>query len=263
MLLTFAGIEQLLSPLDCFCILVAAVGHDLGHNGWTNEIENELHDGKEIEEIRRTRSQTLGIPQVADRKLFPFLESFHATLLCDIMNEPDSRLFTDRCPEHIHSDARHTIVSAVMATDMQCHRDLISAADDRAKTLHHDGLPFATPATGDDRELIICNVLHAADISNPCMAFDVSAKWARLVDLEMCAQKSKLAELQRCEGGCCNCCFQSDTLTLAKGQVFFLGTICLPYMESLRALFPAMNHLTDRGRANLSTWFKKLIIIVN
>ena len=151
-----------------------------------------------------------------------------------------------------------------MATDMQCHKDLVKSVEARAKTLVT--CPFSMPASDADRDLIIRVILHAADISNPFLSFQTSAKWARLIVEEMIQQKrAEFVLLPKDDWDSMKDAEQSEQLkkdvetmgsiqAIADSQVFFVGTVCIPYFQKLVALFPAMQAVVDRGVRNLEIW---------
>ena len=93
---------------------------------------------------------------------------------------------------------RKLIVSAILATDMGVHKDLLARVMLRATrdAVHGAGSGGFARASPDDRSLLVCFLLHCADLSNPVLpptlsrriAAELGREFANQAELEQRAQ---------------------------------------------------------------------------
>jgi len=211
------------SPLEEFGILVAAVCHDVGHRGLNSDF------------YIKTRHE-LAI-QYNDISV---LENMHCSLSFEILLRSG---VTADWSEEEYTIFRKFFIQSVLATDMKQHFELTGKLGDMVLA---GGVP-AIPelVSPEDKRIIYCSIVHAADLANPTMPTKACYNWAvRVVD-EMYAQ-GKLEE----KSGFTVAPFMrhppTDTVEFAKLQLSFLGFIVSPLWKAMAAIWP--NALDDRIR---------------
>lgn len=138
-----------LSKSDSFSLLLASLGHDIGHPGITNAF------------LINTNS-----PLSIKFNNHSILENFHRfqfkKILIPFLNQSKS-IF----PVDYNSNLEHTlniVDNAILATDMAKH-------DDYVKEIHKLESDF------NNFKLLSCILIKCADISNVCRFLDPSCKW--------------------------------------------------------------------------------------
>ena len=183
--------------VDKFALLVAALAHDVGHEGVNNTF---------LVATRHPVTLTHGDTSP--------LERFHLASLYELCaHHPEADIFA-ACDDATWRAVRRTISNCVLHTDMVHHAPLLSRAElclqlhlesggveGGAPPVQADGgsssaaagdvapdgeaVLFASP---DNRLLLFSVLLHAADISNPAKPWPIATKWAHRVVSEFFAQ---------------------------------------------------------------------------
>ena len=92
-----------LNKLDCLSFLIAAVSHDLGHDGFTNSYH--------------INSVTQRAVDSNDKSV---QENFHASEMFRIMREDRYNFISDLSPEQFKV-FRQRAIGLILATDMESH----------------------------------------------------------------------------------------------------------------------------------------------
>ena len=191
-LLTLTDKRCLVAVVDKFALLVAALAHDVGHDGVNNSF---------LVATRHPMTLTHGDTSP--------LERFHLASLYELCaRHPEADIFA-ACDDATWRAVRRTISNCVLHTDMVHHGPLLSRAElclqlhletgggEGAASMQPDGGATADVAPGgeavlfaspDNRLLLFSVLLHAADISNPAKPWPIASKWANLVTTEFFAQ---------------------------------------------------------------------------
>lgn len=161
-----------LSLLDRSAMLIAALCHDLSHPGLTNEYhKNAL---SELALIYNDRS---------------VLENHHCSQTFRLFRRPELNIFVNVPPADF-SYIRSLILTLILSTDNANHFKLfrkLSAIFDSDNFVEEEE-EFSTkspnpPEESEERKeqkrVIMCGVLHAADISNPCKPWKQSSRWSQ------------------------------------------------------------------------------------
>ena len=138
-----------LSKSDSFSLLLASLGHDIGHPGITNAF------------LINTKS-----PLATYFDNHSILENFHRLQFKKILI-PFLNQSKDVFPVDGDTHLKHTLSivdNAILATDMAKH-------DDYVKEIHNLESDF------DNFELLSCILIKCADISNVCRPLNPSCKW--------------------------------------------------------------------------------------
>ncbi|OSX60788.1 hypothetical protein POSPLADRAFT_1070404 [Postia placenta MAD-698-R-SB12] len=150
-----------LTPEDIFALLIAAVGHDVGHPGLTNAF------------MKNARTP---LAVVYDDK--SVLEQMHYSLILQIMRHNGLGSLLDR--PHRGAAFRRLLLGTVLATDLSLHGEFM----DGFRALL-EGNPLDEQAC----KILLCQALiKCADISNPCRPYSVSKHWVAALESEWTSQ---------------------------------------------------------------------------
>ncbi|CAL1699728.1 unnamed protein product [Somion occarium] len=255
------GLIDCLNNSDIFALCIAAVGHDVGHPGLTN---NFLKNAK------------TPLAVVYDDK--SVLEQMHYSLLLQIMHQTGLGGILDRSsvppPRHSftaskngvnlshHSDPPKTVLSGhdppctntfrklllltVLSTDMGVHdtfmKDFEALITCRRSGTHTEDDDFRT------RVLICQALIKCTDISNPARPYKVSQHWASALSSEWSTQVLLEKHLHLPT----TVYPSSNELSKANGQVFFIERFADPLFDSVKRGVPQT--FASQCKENLRIW---------
>ncbi|KIY92160.1 high affinity cGMP-specific 3',5'-cyclicphosphodiesterase 9 [Monoraphidium neglectum] len=148
LILELSGAHELLSPLEELVLLVAAICHDLDHDGRSNSYHINAHT--ELAQRYNDRSVQ---------------ENHHCALTFAVLRSRGADLLAG-LPREDWRVARRLLVDTILATDMSHHFSLTQDLQQHP--------PVFSADSEADRALLMKAVLHAADISNPVRPFGVA-----------------------------------------------------------------------------------------
>ncbi|OBA20686.1 HD-domain/PDEase-like protein [Metschnikowia bicuspidata var. bicuspidata NRRL YB-4993] len=235
----------LLNSLQSLGLMIAALGHDVGHPGVTNAYM--------IKHASPT-SQLFG-----DRSV---LELFHASVFVNkILNiNWPSLLAAESSPQPNESLAlKDLIINSILATDMAEHFEYVS----KLKMLE-----LSSAEQTSDKVKLICSLLiKCADISNVTRPLRVSSQWALVLSHEF----SEVEVLERA--------VQNDPTKVAdavypqlpyslddiletypgihKGQIFFIQTFAEGLFRSIAEHFPGLQYTSEIMEENKQFWLDR------
>eukprot|EP00930_Biecheleria_cincta_P029080 TRINITY_DN2023_c0_g1_i1.p1 TRINITY_DN2023_c0_g1~~TRINITY_DN2023_c0_g1_i1.p1 ORF type:complete len:1370 (+),score=271.57 TRINITY_DN2023_c0_g1_i1:161-4270(+) len=252
--LDIAATEHYLSAVECYALLVAAVGHDIGHLGRNNIFLVET--GHELAIRYNDKSP---------------LENLHCSKLFEILSDPKANVFFELDAAN-SKQARQVIVEAILHTDYQFHvamvkefealyqvnTELFNASEDMYLASASD-----FPATevvdyfrGADVKKTLRNVfLHLSDVSNPMKEFEQSEQWASLVIEEFFCQGDKEKELGIPVGPLNN----RDTLNVPMSQIGFIEFFVAPLSFVMARLVPPLDFSVHMLLDNVGIWYNKWV----
>ena len=202
------GASDYLCPKTTFALLITAMIHDAGHDGFNNLYhQNALTD----------RALAFNDQSVQ--------ENYHLMTVFTRM-AGDSRVnILGALKPDVAREVRRLMIHMTLATDMKAHfkhfqdfKGLVGARGTHREDWRGD------MALADQ---LCANLLHAADLSNPCRPFGLARRWAGRVIEEFFAQGDR----ERAEGlPVSPLCARDSTLTSAA-QIGFIKVIVLPYFK--------------------------------
>lgn len=224
-----------LEPFHALTILIAAIGHDVGHPGVNNLF-----------------LVTLNAPLAqlySDRSV---LECFHCAAYTQILRRYWPVAFSD-------TSMRKFMVNAILATDMGVHAKYI----DSLKALQDDLLKQQTEThdaktIDDNRDLMCCLLIKCADICNAARPIDVATKWATILIDEFANQGEMEKEL-----GIPTCLYggppvRGDVSKIAMSQIGFMDMFAIPLFQGISAVFPALSFGVDELKKNRKIWEQRI-----
>jgi len=225
--MTQAAVASHVSPFDLYCMIIGAAIHDFEHPGCNNAF---LVASKDPIAILYNDSSVL--------------ENFHISSAWRMMLREELNPFAGFSSEQ-YSEARATMVYAILGTDMKFHFDHLT----KFKTRVSAGA-FAEPDRKDVR-LLLAMCMHSADVSNPAKNWDLSSEWSVRVMEEFFQQGEKEAQL-----GLPVSPFMDRTKTdIGKCQAGFISILIKPFFEEWTLFLGESNRvLLDNVLGNIKTW---------
>jgi len=248
-LLQVCSADAYLSCHERFALLVAAVGHDLGHPGVNNHFIIET--AHELALLYNDRSP---------------LENMHCARLFQITFVAKCNIFASLHRVH-YQEVRKTIIDAVLNTDNAMHFTMIKEVQmmyevnsellDVSREMFTDdseSFPireamecFREP---DTRRLLAKVFLHTADISNSLKPFRISRLWAMMVLEEFFLQGDQEMRM----GIPVQALNDRNKVNRPFSQVGFIEFLVSPLVFAVIRVLPPMDGLAEQMMQNLRMW---------
>ena len=243
-LLQTPTLQSSFTPLDCFAAVVAAAVHDYAHPGTNNAYQIAMGSEWAI------RYNDICV-----------LENMHCSEAFFILRKPDCNIFENLSPAARH-EIRSTVIHQVLATDMQQHfknlAELKNEADRRrlrmmAAPIHHEQPPHASSSS--DRLILLANMLHSADLANPCKPLQTYLRWTERVTKEFYNQGDK----EREQGLPVSLMMDRAKPNLERSQLGFIDVIVQPLWATLSEIAGSdVNVCLRHLQTNRQYWLDRL-----
>ncbi|KAF9953572.1 3',5'-cyclic-nucleotide phosphodiesterase [Mortierella alpina] len=242
-------IQDFLRPEDIFALVVASIGHDVGHPGVNNMFLVNAHTP--LAQVYNDRS---------------VLESFHSMALFQVMKKHGFECFDVDSQNRKFMEFRKMVVSTILATDMGLHFDYVGKIKEQTERLQlrnmPDGnVPKPNQASIDEQErLVLCGTLiKCADISNASRPFHVAERWSAVLLQEMCNQADIEKEMAVCSGSQSVPAGSTKSLANDRGmqidsQLGFIHGFAMPLFSSVKEMIPEMEYCVDLLQINHKIW---------
>lgn len=229
-----SDIKNLFQPLDIFALLMASIGHDVGHPGVNNS-------------FMITTSAPLAI-LYNDKSV---LESFHAMSFFHLLREHCFSQLTDLRSNPEYATFRKIVVNSILATDMSMHDEYVTKIQDQAQRLKRKEIDFTDKATCEKEKILICGALiKCADISNCARPFESAKRWAKILAEEFFEQ----GDLERELGMTVLPINERGKIPLEDFQLSFKRFVALKLFESVSKVTPCMQFTVDQINENTDIW---------
>ncbi|ANZ76460.1 BA75_04247T0 [Komagataella pastoris] len=227
---------NMFSPLNALLLVVASLGHDIGHPAVTNQFMNKYD---------------VPVAQAFDNQ--SVLENFHVTQFYQILQVYFPALLGTI--ENI--DCRKVMKEAILATDMSCHFEYLQKAKD------------TKDPTKMSSSLLVCLLIKAADISNVARPLPISVKWGislndefgELAQLELYLQKKAFKDFSSRDPLLVDRWRSITPETamewfpmLANSQLFFINTFGRDFFQTIGSLAPELSFLPATLDQNVTFW---------
>lgn len=228
----------LLTPIQSLGLLVAALGHDVGHPGVTNAFM--IKHSTPTSQIYNERS---------------VLEMFHSSVFTNkILKIAWPSLLQCNISTDSNVNICQLITSSILATDMAEHFEYIQKLKEMPEILRAD----------EQVKLMSSLLIKCADISNVTRPLRVSSLWA-LILLREFEEVDKLEKIIRNEGTVeLDVDYPQLPLTLGeileanpcihKGQLFFINTFAEGLFNSVLDHFKELKYTSDIIAENKLFW---------
>lgn len=231
-----------LNPIQSLGLLLAAIGHDLGHPGVTNAFlinheasTSQIYNERSVLELYHTSVFINRIFCICFPGLLAYVTDFNSKLTL-----------------------KNLIIGSILATDMAEHFEYV----DKLKKFK-----FSTSDPLDNKVKLISSLLiKCADISNVTRPLRVSSQWALVLSREF-------SEIETLEKKLANekveldvqyeqvPTFVDDVLKvnpdLHKGQLFFIKTFAEGLFNSILDLLPELKYTSDIASENKKFWLER------
>jgi len=232
--------ENFLTELEQFSLLVAALGHDIGHPGVNNGFLSEV--GHEL--------------ALQYNDLSP-LENMHVSKLYFLVSNQETNVFCMLSKEQ-YKEVRKYCIETILHTDMMGHqamvKDLQMLFQVNAEIFTQPGNTIGAQtevlSQQEHKMLVMDNLLHSADVSNPCRSWAVSEAWAHCVLDEFFAQ----GDQEKMLGVPVQFLNDRDKLNRPNSQIGFLEFMIAPYYAAQIRLFHNLHEYGDNLAHNLGNW---------
>ncbi|KAK3630016.1 3',5'-cyclic-nucleotide phosphodiesterase [Elasticomyces elasticus] len=233
------ALERLLTPLDALILLISAIGHDVGHPGVNNAF---------LIACNHPLAQMYNDKSV--------LENYHCAAYSQLLRRHWPSLGRI-------SGFRSTMISTILATDMQRHFEYMSNLGDLKHKIEGSEIDLSDWCDKEreqKRELMMALLIKAADISNVARPFDISSQWARTLMDEFCRQGELEAEL-----GIPTCLFggppnKEDALAAAQSQKGFMSLFGIPLFSGMHEIMPSVSCAIKELENNSEVWGQKIAL---
>lgn len=229
------GITSVLSKIDVFSLLLAAVSHDIAHPGTNNLYQ--VHALTDLAVIYNDKS---------------VLENMHASKASQvILGTSNANVFESLSPKD-SALVRTRMIQAILNTDMSHHFASVSFVDDLVSQLKEEGVHWSDIERTDDIANSISNfMLHLADISNPTKSSELAIYWAECALSEFFVQGDMEIEKNLPISPLCD---RNET-NLASSQRDFITFVVRPSFDVLGKIIPRVyDEVLPLIDANLKYW---------
>ncbi|KAI7848061.1 hypothetical protein BDC45DRAFT_326020 [Circinella umbellata] len=226
--------KELLRPIDILALLMASIGHDVGHPGVTNMFM--IQSETPLAVLYNDRSVLESYHSMA---FFHLLRKSCFSKLTYVEHNPDWKWF------------RKMVVHCILATDMGMHDDYVQRIEKQADHWHNHDIDLNNESEKDQERLTICGALiKCADIGNCTRPFSVAKRWARILAEEFARQGDLEKELGL------NVLPINDRgkVSLGEFQLTFEKAIALKLYKAVAKVIPGMSFCLDFINENIEIW---------
>ena len=229
--------------LDLLSILIASLGHDIGHPGLNNNFQ-----------INALTDMALTYNDIS------CLENFHVSKLFKLIKKDENNIF-EKLNITDFKTIRKRMISEILATDMANHGKVMSVIKSRIPDEILDGnknnikfeLLSKNPKTQfEEQQSLLDFFIHSADLAHNTKLFKISIQWVELLSNEFWLQGDKEKNMNLpvsflCDRIGCN---------IPNSQIGFIKGFILPTFEVLITMFPTLNYTVDNAKINIGEWQK-------
>jgi hypothetical protein len=237
--------------IDLLSIIIAALGHDIGHPGLTNTFQiNSLSD------MAITYNDS------------SCLENFHLSTLFKTIRKDETNIF-EKLSLPDFKKIRKRMISEILATDMAIHGKILNNirskipdyllqdkndnnTNDKMKKYELITDISNEETTSEEKQALFDYFIHSADLGHNTKEFDISLKWVELLSNEFWLQGDKERSMNLTISFLCD----RETTNVPKSQVGFIGGFIIPTYNYLVVMFPTLRYTIDNAKNNLNIWQK-------
>ena len=237
--------------IDLLSIIIAALGHDIGHPGLTNTFQiNSLSD------MAITYNDS------------SCLENFHLSTLFKTIRKDETNIF-EKLSLPDFKKIRKRMISEILATDMAIHGKILNNirskipdyllqdkndnnTNDKMKKFELITDISNEETTSEEKQALFDYFIHSADLGHNTKEFDISLKWVELLSNEFWLQGDKERSMNLTISFLCD----RETTNVPKSQVGFIGGFIIPTYNYLVVMFPTLRYTIDNAKNNLNIWQK-------
>eukprot|EP00930_Biecheleria_cincta_P022729 TRINITY_DN16553_c0_g1_i1.p1 TRINITY_DN16553_c0_g1~~TRINITY_DN16553_c0_g1_i1.p1 ORF type:complete len:1039 (+),score=185.22 TRINITY_DN16553_c0_g1_i1:288-3119(+) len=219
-------------------LLVAALGHDIGHPGVNNMFLVET--AHEYALTYNDRSP---------------LENLHSCLLFQVLAKEETNVFQALSKKNFTA-MKSCMVNAILHTDMVKHNDSIKdlgilyTVNTEAFANGENQLAQLFQEEEPSKQTVLNALLHTADISNPMKPWDLCQLLADRCLEEFFAQ----GDQEKALGIPVQMLNDRDKVNRQTSQVGFIEFVIVPLAYQMATLFPGLTYLSTSVGNNMQSW---------
>ena len=227
--------------IDILSIIIAGLGHDLGHPGLTNMYH--MNDSTDIAITYNDIS---------------ILENFHACLLFKTLRKNENNIF-EKLSTMDYKIIRKRMICEILATDMANHGKVVSVIKSRIALNENNEyrlnlLSGNEQTKNEEQQYLLDYILHLADLAHNTKLFKISLKWVSLLSEEFWRQ----GDLEKKKNLPVSFLCDRDKINIPQSQKGFISGFIIPTFENLTLVFPSLKFTLDNANNNLKEWQKLL-----
>ena len=236
--------------IDLLSIIIAALGHDIGHPGLTNT----FHINASTEMAITYNDSSC-------------LENFHLAKLFKTIRKEETNIF-EKLSTQDYKKIRKKMISEILATDMAIHGKVLNNIrskipdyllqekndnnNNKVKKFELISDINNEETTNEEKQALFDYFIHSADLGHNTKIFDISLKWVELLSNEFWLQGDKEKKMNLNISFLCD----RDTTNVPKSQVGFIGGFIIPTYNFLVIMFPTLGYTVENAKNNLNKWQK-------
>ena len=223
--------------LDLLSIFIAALGHDIGHPGLTNNFH--INASTELAITYNDAS---------------CLENFHLCKLFTILKKDETNIF-EKLSINDYKDIRKRMISEILATDMFYHKKVMSMIETKLPQIKNDKFEFVSDdknSIKNEQQCLLDYFIHSADLAHNTKLFNISLKWVELLSEEFWLQGDKEKSMGLSVSFLCD----RKNTNVPSSQVNFIRGFIIPTFEVLVNIFPTLNYTVENANNNMNEWQK-------
>jgi len=225
-----------LTEVSQYLLLIAALGHDVGHLGVSNQFL--IDTSHELALKYNDRSP---------------MEMMHCSKLFHITKDPSCDIFRGT-ENDLYKDIRKVIIDGILHTDMVHHFSMVKELgifyEVNSESFDRCSPGSVVNESPQSVQTVLNALLHCADISNPMKPWELCHRYADMVFEEFFAQGDQEREL----GIPVQFLNDREKVNRPISQIGFIEFVVAPMCEACVHLFPALNDLADHLGKNTSRW---------
>ena len=236
--------------IDLLSIIIAALGHDVGHPGLTNTFQ--INSSSDMAITYNDSS---------------CLENFHLCTLFKTIRKDEYNIFEKLSPQD-YKNIRKKMISEILATDMAIHGKVLNnirskipeylltneKENNKNKIKKFELITDINneQTTNEEKQALFDYFIHSADLGHNTKLFNISLRWVKLLSEEFWLQGDKERKMNLSISFLCD----RDTTIVPKSQVGFIGGFIIPTYNFLVIMFPNLSYTIENAKDNLNKWQK-------
>lgn len=232
-------VEMLFGELTVFWMMVAGLGHDLGHEGLNNQFLIET--SHKLALVYNDKSP---------------LENMHCSTLFQILSDTEANVFM-MVEKALFKEVRKGIINVILHTDITKHNDMVkqlsllyqmNSEDFDAGGITDELLEILQSPTNS--QTVLSMLLHTADVGNPMKPWPICMKLAKTVVEEFFNQ----GDLELKAGIPVQMLNDRTKVNMPNSQIGFIEFMIAPMVEAVVRVFPQLDALAGSLGMNLKNW---------
>ena len=224
--------------LDLLGVIIAALGHDLGHPGYTNPFHINSSS-----ELALTYND------------FSCLENLHASKLFKTIRTPETDIF-EKLSVQDYKTIRKRMIGHILATDMVNHGKIMTVIKSKLSINKLENKNQFELFSGnentrfEEQQSLFDFMMHCADLGHNTKLFRITIKWVKLLCEEFWLQGDREKSMNLPISFLCD----RENYNVPNSQVGFTKGFVIPTFDCLSNVFPSLKYTLDNAKINLKRW---------